>query len=74
MPVLEGPTFMVRLESLHRAGLVVASPCRVVVGVGVGLMATGSIVVVGTRLDLGLCTCFSCSRHTWISIHVIFGF
>ena len=73
MPVPKGPTSKVGLEPPHRAGLVVASSYRVVVGIGVGIVAAGSVVV-GTDLDLGLCSCFSCSRHTWISIHVIFGF
>ena len=60
MLVLEGSTSEVGLESLHRARLVVlASSCRVVVGMGVGIVAAGSVVV-GTHLDLGLCSCFSC--------------
>lgn len=46
MPVAEGPTSEVGLEPQHRAGLVVASSCRVVVGVGVGIVAAGSVVVV----------------------------
>lgn len=45
MPVAEGPTSEVGLEPPHRAGLVVASSCRVVVGVGVGIVAAGSVVV-----------------------------
>ena len=59
VPVLEGPTSEVGLESLHRAGLVVAS-CRVVMGVGVsvGIVTIGFVVVVGTHLDLGLCSFF----------------
>ena len=61
MLVLEGSTSEVGLESLHRARLVVlASSCRVVVGVGVGIVTVGFVVVVGTHLDLGLCSCFSC--------------
>ena len=39
MPVPEGPISEVGLEPSHRAGLVVASSCRVVVGVGI--VATG---------------------------------
>ena len=35
MLVPEGPTSEVGLEPPHRAGLVVASSCRVVVGVGI---------------------------------------
>lgn len=46
VPVPEGPTSEVGLEPRHRAGLVVASSCRVVVGVGVGKVAAGSVVVV----------------------------
>lgn len=42
----EGPTSEVGLEPPHRAGLVVASSCRVVVGVGVDIVAAGSVVVV----------------------------
>ena len=57
MLVLEGSTSEVGLESLHRARLVVlASSCRVVVGI----VIAGFVVVVGTHLDLGLCSCFSC--------------
>ena len=57
MLVLEGSTSEVGLESLHRARLVVlASSCRVVVGI----VTAGFVVVVGTHLDLGLCSCFSC--------------
>ena len=59
MPVPKGPTSKVGLEPPHWAGLVVASSCRVVVGMGVGIVAAGSVVV-GTHLDLGLCSCFSC--------------
>ena len=40
MPVPEGPISEVGLESPHRAGLVVASSYRVVVGVGI--VAAGS--------------------------------
>ena len=55
--MLEGSTSEVGLESLHRARLVVlASSCRVVVGI----VTAGFVVVVGTHLDLGLCSCFSC--------------
>ena len=39
MPKPEGPTSEVGLKPSHRAGLVVASSCRVVVGVGI--MAAG---------------------------------
>ena len=45
VPVAEGPTSEVGLEPPHRAGLVVASSCRVVVGVGVGIVAAGPVVV-----------------------------
>ena len=58
MPVPKGPTSKVGLELSHWAGLLVASSCRVVVGVGVGIVAVRSVVVVGTHLDLGLCSCF----------------
>ena len=64
MPVPEGPTSEVGLEPPHQAGLVVASSCKVVmgvgVGVGVGIVVAGSVVVMRTHLDLGLCSCFSC--------------
>ena len=40
MSVPKGPISEVGLEPSHRAGLVVASSCRVVVGVGI--VATGS--------------------------------
>ena len=58
--VLEGPTSEVGLEPPHRAGHVVASSCKVVmgVGVGVGIVVAWSVVVMGTHLDLGLCSCF----------------
>ena len=56
----EWPTSKAGLESAHQARLMVASSCRVVVGVGVGIVAVRSVVVVGTHLDLGLCSCFSC--------------
>ena len=60
MSVLEGPTSEVGLEPPHRAGHVVASSCKVVMGVGVGIVVAWSVVVMGTHLDLGLCSCFSC--------------
>ena len=60
MPVLEGPTSEVGLEPPHRAGHVVASSCKVVMGVGVGIVVAWFVVVMGTHLDLGLCSCFSC--------------
>ena len=49
MPMPEGPISEVGLELPHRAGLVVASSCKVVVGVGI--VAAGSCgcdVAVGT--------------------------
>ena len=48
----KGPTFEVRLKPPHQAGLVVTSSCRVVMGVGVGIMVAGLVVVVRTHLDL----------------------
>ena len=54
----KGPTFEVRLKPPHQAGLVVTSSCRVVMGVGVGIMVAGLVVVVRTHLDLDLCSCF----------------
>ena len=41
MLVPEGPTSEVGFELPHRTGLVVASSCKVVVGVGVGIVAAG---------------------------------
>ena len=41
MLVPEGPTSEVGFELQHSTGLVVASSCRVVVGVGVGIVAAG---------------------------------
>ena len=42
MPMPKGPTSEVGLKPPHRAGLVVASSCKVVVGMGVGIVAVGS--------------------------------
>ena len=48
MPVPEGPISEVGLEPPHKAGLVVASSCRVVVGVGIVVVGScGCDVAVG---------------------------
>ena len=50
----EGPTFEVGLEPPHRARLVVASSCKVVVGVGIVVVGScGCDVAVG-MVDSGV--------------------
>ena len=59
----KGPTSKVGLEPSHWAGLLVASSCRVVVAVAVGIVAVGScgcdvaVGMVDSRVfcDVGCC-------------------
>ena len=56
----EGPTFEVGLEPLHRARLVVASSCKVVVGVGIVVVGScGCDVAVG-MVDSGVFSGVGC--------------